>query len=214
MLTWLAKPMWTAPYVFRAVRLRQIYMVTEMAFTEDKPATRRSSVTPEKTTKRNFMIRESNLVVLLLTFLTPFLVLTVLMSVYPKFAFLMPFFCISQCQGKTRNEYWDYINRTMQIVMVGYFIINVVLFICLFIIRNVSSVFSARQELKQVVAVLVVAFGVEIASLLYLDETMYVVMGYFLYVNLLASVTCLYLTALGPIRNTYKTSSIIPFSLN
>jgi len=124
------------------------------------------------------------------------------------------FFCISQCQGKTRNEYWDYINRTMQIVMVGYFIINVVLFICLFIIRNVSSVFSARQELKQVVAVLVVAFGVEIASLLYLDETMYVVMGYFLYVNLLASVTCLYLTALGPIRNTYKTSSIIPFSLN
>jgi hypothetical protein len=43
---------------------------------------------------------------------------------------------------------------------------------------------------------------------------MYVVMGYFLYVNLLASVTCLYLTALGPIRNTYKTSSIIPFSLN
>jgi len=64
------------------------------------------------------------------------------------------------------------------------------------------------------VAVLVLAFGIEIASLLYLDETMYVVMGYYLYINIIASVTCLYLTALGPIMNTYKTSNIIPFSLN
>ena len=126
-------------------------MCTEEAFSQspnEQPVGRRSVALQEKTTKRNFMIRESNLVVILMTFLTPFLVLTILMSVYPKFAFLMPFFCISQCQGKTMNQYWDYINNTMNIVMIGYFVINVVLFICLFIIRNVSSVFSARHELK------------------------------------------------------------------
>lgn len=99
-------------------------------------------------------------------------------------------------------------------VTISYCMINILLYLGLFAIRNVAKIFSARKELQYVVAIISIAFGLEFASLLYLSKTQFVVLGYFMYIPITASIVCLCLTSLIPIRKTYHTSAIIPFSLN
>lgn len=62
--------------------------------------------------------------------------------------------------------------------------------------------------------ILAFAFGFNDAAMLFLDSTNFVILGYFIYVYILASLMCLVFSALEPISETYETSLIIPFSLN
>lgn len=152
---------------------------------------------PSKLSK--FIIKESNLVAALVCILIPFVLITIAMTVWPKFAFIMPFLCMSQCQGKTKNDYYEFINFSMQFVIADYAVINITCMICLFLIRHVSKVFSAGTELRQVVGIMVITFGFEIMSLLFLDQTTFVVLGYYQYFTISACIILLYLTALKPI---------------
>lgn len=102
----------------------------------------------------------------------------------------------------------------MKISIFSDFGLNVLLFLCLFAIRNVSPIFNATKEVRQVVTMITFSFAFQLACILFLDKTVFVVMGYFVYIILLACIVCLYLTALRPIAQTYETSNIIPFSLN
>lgn len=115
------------------------------------------------------MIQESNLVFVLIVFLTPFLVLTILMTFVPKLAFIMPFLCISQCQGNTEQLYYQYINHTMMFTILANCFSNTIFFMCLFVIRHVSKTFSTSKELRSVICVLFIAFSVQTVSVLYLD---------------------------------------------
>lgn len=113
MVTWLAKPWWLAPYLFRSLRLRQIKNMTEEALSKENVR----KIDEKQTHTRNFLIRESNIVKLLGIFLIPFIILTIFMSVFPQFAAIMPFMCSSQCIEQTNKFtdvfYFEYINNTM-----------------------------------------------------------------------------------------------------
>lgn len=84
----------------------------------------------------------------------------------------------------------------------------------MFIIRNIEQVFASTKELFLVAVIISFSFGFEIFSLIYLSDTTFVVLGWFLYVPVVASLCCLWLTSVDPILKTYETSTIIPFSLN
>lgn len=65
-----------------------------------------------------------------------------------------------------------------------------------FIIRKVDATFSAVIEFKIVTAILFITFAFTQASLLFLSETLFVILGYFEYIMIFASIACLYITAI------------------
>lgn len=71
-------------------------------------------------------------------FLTPFVVIVFLVTFQPQFANWIPFLCISQCQHQTDVSYNLYINKTMQWTVCNTFAQNILFFLCLFLVRNVS----------------------------------------------------------------------------
>jgi hypothetical protein len=146
--------------------------------------------------------------------LLPFVAITIMLSIKPEWAFILPFFCIKQCQIQTSYNYDKYINDTMKAQIFSFMTINVLFYLCLFMIRKVSPMFSASREIRQVVILLSLMNTISLACLLYSDQSIFVVLGYFLYIPITASIICLYLTSLRPIAQTYETSRIIPFSLN
>ena len=102
----------------------------------------------------------------------------------------------------------------MEWAMLSTFCQNILFFMCLFLVRNVSLQFRAGRELYVVCLILAFTFGFNDAALLFLSTTTFVILGYFVYVYILASLMCLIITALEPIAESYETSQIIPFSLN
>ena len=142
------------PYIFRSMRLRQIWSVSEKMVCKEFA----SKIDEKAQRKQEFLAQERNLVIILFMCLTPFVVISVMLSVQPNWAYILPFFCISQCQEQTPYEYYDYINDTMQIAIIQETCVTTFLFICLFIIRGISPIFNATTELRQVVTILPVCF--------------------------------------------------------
>ena len=107
---------------------------------------------------KTFLLRERNVAMAIMIFLSPFLVLTVLMAAMPQFAYIMPFFCMSQCQNRTKSNYYDYINRTMRYEIISNMTQNLILVLCLWILRKVKLNFGAINELKLVAAIIFSAY--------------------------------------------------------
>lgn len=84
---------------------------------------------------------------------------------------------------------------------------------CIFIVRKVDVTFSSVSELRSVCTIGVICSVFDSVCLLFLDKTIFVVLGYYQYVTLIGLVGILYLTALQNILQTMETSQIIPFSL-
>lgn len=101
---------------------------------------------------------------------------------------------------------WYTISNTM--------VYNIVFMFCLFLMRKVSSQFKSNYELVFCAVILSLTFSIQDGCLLFLGRSKFVVLGYYLYFMIFASIACVFLTALLPILETFTTSSIIPFSLN
>lgn len=61
----------------------------------------------------------------------------------------------------------------------GNFIANVTLIICIFVLRKVDATFSTMREFWDVTLIIMVSFGFNISSLLFLDKTPFVILGYY-----------------------------------
>jgi len=177
------------------MRLRQIWHVSEDTVCREY----NQKIDTRVERKKEFLVQERNLVIMLMVILLPFLIITIMLSVKPEWAFILPFFCISQCQGKTRYNYSNYINDTMKAQIYTFFATNCVFFLCLFMIRKVSPMFSATREIRQVVILLSVMNTWTLSMLLYVDHSIFVVLGYFLYIPIFVAIVCLYLTSLRPV---------------
>ena len=193
---WLAKPMFYFPYLFRSLRLMQIWSVGE----EYKLTAREDSqAQPKTSTASRLLINERNLVFIFGIFLAPFIIITAIVTFIPQLAFLLPAFCISQCQAETSESYYDYINSTMEIYLYHGSFQNLLLMICIFIVRKVDVTFSSVSELRWVCTIGVLCSLFESVCLLFLDKTMFVVLGYYQYATLAGLIGILYLTALSNI---------------
>jgi|LauGreDrversion4_2_1035121.scaffolds.fasta_scaffold755555_1 hypothetical protein len=135
MITWLAKPMFLAPYFFRAFRLRQIWYVSERSICEEVPS--------EAIQPKTFLLSERKVAIAMSIFLAPFCVLAILLTVMPKFAYIMPIFCVSQCQDATHEPYYQFINRTMLYDIVFVAATNVLFVACLWLLRKMNLTISA-----------------------------------------------------------------------
>jgi hypothetical protein len=93
------------------------------------------------------------------------------------------------------------------------FFCNTLLISCIFILRKVDDMFSALQEFKWICFIMIFCSTFDLTCLLFFDKTLFVVLGYYQYVNLIGLLICLYLTAITGILQTLETSSIIPFSM-
>lgn len=83
---------------------------------------------------------------------------------------------------------------------------NVLFYIMLFVIRDVDDKFSIASELRTVCIVTTVCLTFYTSSLLFMDQTLFVIMGWCDYLLVIMSLSLLYFTAWTPIKQTYKQS--------
>ena len=97
---------------------------------------------------------------------------------------------------------------------IAQFFRNSVFITLIFVLREVDDTFNITNELRMVVLFSVVCEQAYLCFLLFFGETMFVIMGWVVYLQIALCVGLMYWTAVEPLLATYKPSSIIPFSLN
>lgn len=127
--------------------------------------------------------------------LSPFLIIAVVASFDTKLSWVLPFFSISQCYPGV-NYYIGYMNYTMRYAIGSNFIHNFIFFGSIFVLRKVDSTFNAIKEFYISAFILYFAFGLNLVSLLFLSQTPFVVMGYYQYIVVFASISLLYLSSI------------------
>lgn len=91
---------------------------------------------------------------------------------------------------------------------------NVLLYVMIFLLREVDDTFNITKELRWVVGISCFFQIAYTCSILFFDDSLFVILGYCEYFQVIVCLSVLYLTALEPLSRSYKPSSIIPFSLN
>ena len=91
---------------------------------------------------------------------------------------------------------------------------NLILFSCVFLLREIDDTFNITRELRWVIGISTVCFTTYTAMILFWGHSLFVILGFVQYLWVIVCLSLLYLTAIEPLLRTYHPSSIIPFSLN
>ena len=197
------------PYILRALRLLQIWNIHKAELKNEvcgdakvrKPST--------------FLINERNLNRMLAAILIPIAILCFISSFKTKIELYLPFFGISQCASDPNyTGYYSDINKSMRQYTIAQFFRNSVFITLIFLLREVDDTFNITNELRMVVLFSVVCEQTFLCCLLFFGKTLFVIMGWVVYLQIALCVGLMYWTAVQPLLATYKPSSIIPFSLN
>jgi hypothetical protein len=78
----------------------------------------------------------------------------------------------------------------------------------------VDDTFNITKELRMVVLFSVICEQAYLGFLLFTGDSLFVILGWVVYLQIALCVGLMYWTAVQPLLATYKPSSIIPFSLN
>jgi hypothetical protein len=81
-------------------------------------------------------------------------------------------------------------------------------------LREVDDTFNITKELRMVVLFSVVCEQAYLGLLLFFGDSLFVILGVLEYLQIALCMGLLYWTAIEPLLDTYKPTSIIPFSLN
>lgn len=146
-----------------------------------------------------------------LCLITP-IALLVLASAVPHVHFL-PTLQISQCTSPKKN-YYNRITISMFGVIVIQFWHNLAFFACIYSLRFVEDKFTINKELRLICLVSSLCTGTFIASLIFLENSVFVKLGMCEYLIVINSLFMLYKTSVDPVLRSYKLSKIIPFSLS
>ena len=100
-------------------------------------------------------------------------------------------------------------------VYVNYeFVLCTLFFLCTFWLRNIKDEFSINTEIRVMTTILFVSDFLYISSIILLYNTVFVVLGFIQYIEVMTCLSLLYVTAIRPILKSYKPNPIIPFPLN
>ena len=91
---------------------------------------------------------------------------------------------------------------------------NILLFLCVFLLREIDDTFNITKELRWVIVISSVCFTADTTVTLFFGDSLFVILGFCQYLPVMVCFGLLYLTALEPLSLTYHPSSIIPFSMN
>ena len=205
---WFCRPMIFFPYVLRALRLRQIWVVHQSQMCEEHGQA--SSKEP-----RTFFIQEKNLIYCLYVVLVPLAILCFISAVVPELTLLLPYFNISQCaHSPNYTTYYQDINNAMLSFTISQTFRNLILFGSVFLLREIDDTFNITKELRWVIVISTVCFTAYTLTILFFGHSLFVILGFCQYFWVITCISLLYLTAIEPLLRTYHPSSIIPFSLN
>ena len=197
------------PYILRALRLLQIWRIHKAELKNevcDDAKARKPST---------FLINERNLNRMLAAILIPIAILCFVSSFKTKIELYLPFFGISECSGNPDyTGYYEDINVSMRQYTIAQFFRNSVFITLIFLLREVDDTFNITNELRMVVLFSIVCEQTYLCFLLFFGGTMFVIMGWVVYLQIALCMGLMYWTAVEPLLATYKPSSIIPFSLN
>lgn len=205
---WFCRPMIFFPYVLRALRLRQIWVVHQTQICSEHG----DAPTKEPST---FFIKEKNLIYCLYAVLVPLAILCFISAVVPELTLLLPYFNISQCSHQPLyTTYYTDINDAMLYFTISQLFLNLILFSCVFLLREIDNTFNITRELRWVIGISTVCNTTYTAMILFWGHSLFVILGFVQYLLVIVCLSLLYLTAIEPLLRTYHPSSIIPFSLN
>ena len=94
------------------------------------------------------------------------------------------------------------------------FVICIMFFICIFVMRNIKDEFSINNELRAMTSVLFITDFFYIGCLIFINNSAFVTLGGIQYIELFLSLSLLTITAIIPIKKSYEPNNIIPFPLN
>jgi hypothetical protein len=152
---------------------------------------------------------------MLAAILIPIAILCFVSSFKTKIELYLPFFGISECAGNPDyTGYYEDINVSMRQYTIAQFFRNSVFISLIFLLREVDDTFNITNELRMVVLFSIVCEQTYLCFLLFFGETMFVILGWVVYLQIALCMGLMYWTAVEPLLATYKPSSIIPFSLN
>lgn len=102
----------------------------------------------------------------------------------------------------------------MLITIVKTAILNCMFMLAIYMLRNVDDDFNNKQELVLFLLCNIVISFMYTCCLLYVPDSLFVGMGFFLYFKVLLSAISLYLSGISPVIRSQKPNNIIPFPLN
>lgn len=186
---------WLLPYLFRILRLYQIwnfhkiYVKTEESVIIDQNVSIRSSdVYNEKTRRieaenrrrkcKSFLISEQNLITVFLLTMIPFLLLACAEPFLKSINIVLPVFSIQQCCGCDQVAYQNELYNAFIWYTVSEATYNMVFFASYFTLRDVETNFRITRELRITIICKFIIDFLYGASLLYLYDTAFVVLGF------------------------------------
>lgn len=162
-----------------------------------------------------YFIKERNLLKWLSVILVP-LVIGIIVALFDKsFAIWLPSFSMYQC-GNWKGDieaYHKSIDTAISTFTNTEFIVCSIFFVFTFYLRNINDEFSIGTEIRAVTTLLFVSDFCYIATLILFYDTVFTILGFIQYIEVILCISLLYLTAIRPIQKTYKPNPIIPFPL-
>jgi cell division protein FtsW (lipid II flippase) len=105
-------------------------------------------------------------------------------------------------------------NTSMETFILTNFLENFIFLLSIYTLRHVQDEFSINFELKLIATVWYITGFVTFFFLLMLPHTAFVTNESIQYFYVLRGLLCLIVTAVLPLRQSYRSNTIIPFPLN
>ena len=120
-----------------------------------------------------------------------------------------------QCSNwANADDYYESINRAVGVAINYEFVLCTTFFFCTFMLRNIHDEFSINTEIRAMTTLLFITDTLYISCLIFFYDTYFVVLGFCEYFTVTLCLSLLYITAIKPVRLSYKPNPIVPFPLN
>ena len=117
-----------------------------------------------------------------------------------KIEIWIPSFAMMQCGDyKTVKGYEDSLNFAVACYINYEFILLTIFIVCTYKLRHIKDEFNINSELRVMTTLLLISDLLYISSILFLYDTVYVVLGFLEYIEVLLSLSLLYVTSIRPI---------------
>ena len=170
--------------------------------------------------RSTYWIQEKNLLKWLFVALSP-LALCIIGALASKyFSIMLPSMSMYQCgnwekvfDDKPVDAYHKSLNISVGFYLNLEFILCTIFFGTVFWLRNIHDEFNINKEIRRMSIALYITDTLYVASLLFLYDTVFVVLGFVQYIQVACCLFLLYLTGFHKILQSYKPNEILPFPL-
>jgi len=145
----------------------------------------------------------------------PCAIVFVLALFIPKLETWLPSFAMMQCGEYDSVDQYENILAVTVICYINYeFLLLLVFILCVYRLRHIRDEFNINTELRAVTTILFFSDMFYIGSIIFLYDTVFDVLGFVEYIEVVLSITLLCLTSITPVVRTYYPSGVVPFPIS